>query len=120
MQTYLFCFLAGLSGICAHVLFIKLPELKKSSKVANRPFVLSGYFSDEWLALASSVLTILIAMLVIDEIIKWQPFVIDWLKWFFVFIGYTGSSLLQAALGKTADKINQVIDVKTNIADGIQ
>ena len=118
LYTYLFCFLAGLLGIASHILFIKLPALKASSKVANIPFSMKSYFEDDWVALAGSLLTVIICMFVLPELVKWQPDVINFLRWLFIVMGFAGSTILQATLGKTVDKINQVIDAKTNIADG--
>jgi hypothetical protein len=117
-QLYLTCFIAGMLGIFAHVIFVKLPALKAASKAGNVKFSVLGYFLDDWLTLAGSLLTVVILIYILDEVVTWQPIVAKWVKWCFIFVGYTGDSIIQQAFGKTADCINKVIDQKTDIADG--
>ena len=118
MNTTIECFIAGLLGLLFHVFVIKLPAVKKRSEAANLPFTLSAYLKADWLALSSSVLTIVIGVFILDEITQYRPSILEWVKFFFIFIGYTGSSILQAALGRFDKATREVVDIKTNIADG--
>lgn len=116
-QLYIQCLIAGLLGILIHVFGIKLPALKKRSDVANKKFSIQDYLADDWIGIGLSVITVLVAILLLDEIIGYKPALLKYIKYFFVFIGYTGSSLLLSALSKTDKAINAVVDKKTNIAD---
>lgn len=118
MNTSIECFIAGLLGILFHVFALKLPAVKKRAEAANVAFSVKEYLKADWLALISSVLTLIICVYVLDEITKFRPSILDWIKFFFVFIGFTGSSILIHALGRADKTIRDIVDVKTNIADG--
>jgi hypothetical protein len=116
INTYIFCFIAGLIGILFHIC-LKIPEMKKRFKVANIEFSLSKYFQDDMWGIIASIVTVIAAIFILDEIVDFYPALLKWSKFFFIFIGYTGSSLLVTALGKTADYVNKIVDVKTDVAD---
>jgi hypothetical protein len=118
-ELYLQCVIGGLMGILCHILFIKLPSLKNQAKVANLKFSLRNYFMDDWLALVSSVVTIAVFMFILPEIVNFKPLVLKYLKYAAVFVGFAGSSILQAVLGKTSKMIMNIVDTKTNIADSV-
>jgi len=118
MNTLIECFIAGLLGILFHVFVIKLPAIKKRAEAANTTLSLSEYLKSDWLALSGSLLTVIICVFILDEITKFRPSILEWIKFFFIFLGYTGSSILQSALGRADKEIRNIIDVKTNIADG--
>lgn len=111
------CLIAGLLGILCHVFFLKLPALKNTADVSNIHFTPKTYFEQDWIPLVASVLTVVVFAFVLDEVLKIHPMVAQYLKFFFVFIGYTGSSVLQAALGVTDKKFKDIINKKTDIAD---
>jgi hypothetical protein len=57
-------------------------------------------------------------LLFIDNVLKWKPALIDFLKIFFAFVGYTGSDIASRLFGVLNTKINSVIDQKANALDG--
>lgn len=118
-ETYLLCFVAGLLGMAFHIFAVKVPGVKASAKVGNIHFDYGAFFQDELAAIIATVLMIFILLLVLNEIIAFKPEVEPYLKAGFVFIGYTGSSLLVSWLGKAQSKINSIVDAKTNVADTI-
>jgi hypothetical protein len=115
-KLYMWCALIGLLGIIFQTL-IKLSMLKKQSTLANHPFKAADYFKDDWITILLNIITLAVAIIAMDELVKYQPKVLPFIKWFFFFIGYTGSSLLNFFLSKTQNTINKIIDVKSNIAD---
>jgi hypothetical protein len=118
IQLYTQLFIIGLVGILFHVFVIKLPSVKEASRVANKSFSVKEYLSDDWIALCGSIVTLVACILFVDEILKWKPAIIDYIKFLFFFIGYTGSSVLLAVLSQATKKINKVVDIKTDKADG--
>jgi len=116
-NVYLDLFIGGLLGQLFHVLVIKLPALKKRATDANTTFNPAQYFKDDWLALTASLVTILICIFLFDEITGAYPSIVKYAKFFFIFVGYTGSSVLLGALSRADKKIQKVVDTKTNIAD---
>lgn len=118
-NIFIDCFIGGVIGILCHVFLLKLPALKKRAEKANAYFSISGYFKNDWLTLVGSLLTVVVAIFVLDELLAFRPSIEKWLKFSFVFIGYTGSSILQGIFSKTDSKIQQIVDTKTNKADNL-
>jgi len=114
---YIQCFLGGMLGILAHVFIFKIPALKEASRVSNVRFRIGTYLNDDWAVIFASFLSVVIVMFVMDEIIAESPCIAENIKWFFITIGYTGSSIIQTKLGRSSKKINEVINYKTDIAD---
>lgn len=118
-KLYILCMLLGLLGVAFHILAIKAPAVKKRTEAANLPFKLINYLKDDILAISASIITVVIAVFLLDEIIGYNPSFIRYVKFGFVFVGYTGSSLLISILGKFDKGVRDVVDVKTNKADSI-
>lgn len=118
-QIHIQCLIAGLLGIIFHQL-MKVSSLRKRSIAANRPFSVSEYLKDDILSIASSVLTLVIAIFVLDELVKFKPTIMEYIKFFFASIGYMGSSVLQIVFSNTEKKILAIVDEKTNKADNIE
>jgi hypothetical protein len=116
-ETYVWCFLAGLLGLLFYLFAVKIPGVKTAAKVANMPFSYGQYFQDDLAAIMASLFTVLILLVVLDEAVALKPVILPYLKAGFVFVGYTGSSLLVKIMGKAQGKINDVVDEKTDIAD---
>lgn len=114
--TYL---LAGSLGVLLQIC-LKVNALKTQSKTANHPFIFKSYFTDDIFTILGSFITVIIGVICLDEIIGLNAGIEKYVKWFFVFVGFTGSSIIQSAFSVTQKKIQAIIDVKTNIADGIK
>ncbi len=109
--------LSGLLGMIFHLL-AKMQTLRNDFKVANQEFVYSKFFKDESIAIASSIVFIVIMALVLPEILTLKPSVEDYVRILFVMGGALGSWAFGYFLGKSKKYIRNVIDIKTNIADG--
>jgi hypothetical protein len=108
--------IAGLLG----VLFIavaKMQSLKIDAEKANLGFSAVKYIQREWLALASSLLSVAIWLVLFDEVVNKYPQLGGWIKCTFFAMGALGTWVLHAALGRTKGWIRGVVDEKTNIAD---
>lgn len=111
-------FIAGTFGILLHLFAVKLPSLKEKARVGNLPFSFGEYLKDDWIALSANFLTLGILIFCWDEIVGFNAAVANYAKWLFVFVGFTGSSIVLAALSVTNKRIMSVIDYKTNVYDG--
>lgn len=118
--TYLLCFLAAFLGMVFHVTAVKIPGVKKSANVANMKFSYSAFFEDELAALLANLCVIFIWLLVLGEAVAYKPFILPYIIGISVLIGFSGSSLLLALLGKAQNKINDIVNVKTDISDQVQ
>jgi hypothetical protein len=118
IELYVTCFGVALVGMALQTV-LKMKSLQDKARAANLVFKPGQYFSEDWLSITASVLTIILFLLFLDNILKWKPAVVDYVKIGFAFVGYTGSDIASRLFGVVNKKINNVIDEKTNIADGV-
>lgn len=116
-ELYIETAIAGTLGILFHIFVIKIPGLRTRAKVANEKFSFKAYLLDDYPGIIASFLTLGIAILALDELIGYRPSLLKFIKYFYFFVGYTGSSILLAILSKTSKAINAIVDLKTDIAD---
>lgn len=117
-KLYLVCFIIALVGMALQIA-LKMKSLQDKSRVANIEFKPSQYFQQDWLSITASLLTIIMFLLFLDNILKWRADIVNYIKIGFAFVGYTGSDIASRLFGVLNKKINNVIDTKTNISDGI-
>lgn len=119
-NTLLTYFIMGSLGVLLQIFAVKVPTLAARFKTANRAFSFIEYLKGDWYTIIASFVTVGIVTFGIDEILDAKPELEKYIKWFFLFVGYTGSSIIQNLLSVANRKIMAIIDVKTNIADGVQ
>ena len=115
-STYIILFICGVLGEIFH-LVTKAQSIKESARVGNAPFKYKSFIADEFMAIISTLTMLIIAICLVDEFLTYEPKAQPYLKAGFIFLGYTGSSILVNTLGKAQQKINAIVDEKTNIAD---
>lgn len=120
MDNLLSYLIAGTLGVLLQVLAVKIPRTKARYKVANQHFSVKEYFADDWPAILASFVSVLILIVGLDELLKIRPILADYVRWLFIFVGFTGSTIILSVLSVADKKIMQIIDIKTNIADGIK
>jgi len=117
-KLYIWCGLLGLLGVATQTI-IKISSYQKQAKAANLKFDIKDYFNNDWGVQALNVITVIVALVTVDELTNRYPQVLPFLKWFFFFVGYTGASLLNGLLSRTQKTITNVVDLKTNISDQV-
>lgn len=116
---YLQCVAMLILGQALQIFLIKVPDIKKRAKLANQQFIWKDWWiSDGNLVIATMIIGAM-AIIGLDQIIHWKPGILEYVKWFFAGIGFLGSTVVLAKLSQYTKYFNQVIDVKTNIADGL-
>jgi hypothetical protein len=111
--------LPGFLGLLLQVFAIKLPYAKKKATVANYPFSFKCWILDEWTVIVGNIVSVLLLLVLIDNLIALKPGLKNYIEFLFAFVGFTGSSIFMAAFSAFDKKVMKVIDEKTNIADGI-
>lgn len=119
MPILLNYFLAGILGILLNVFLVKIPRLKILGKAANHPFTLKEYLNDDWVVLVGNLLTVLAIIFGWKEIIGIKPVLENYAILVFISVGFIGSSIALAAFSIATKKLTSVIDIKANLADGI-
>lgn len=119
-EIYLMCLVAGLLGVAIQVL-AKLNSLQKKAKVGNaEPVTLRSYLRDDLVAILLGIVFLVACIFILGDqgVRNYQDLYSNWSRSIFLFVGYGGSDLAVRVFGKASEKINQVIDKKTDIADG--
>lgn len=119
IDLYLYCGLIGFLGLVFAVL-MQLKSQKDKARVANIHFKVGAFFGDEWINIALSVVVIVIGLVLIPSVVGWRPAYIPFVKPAFLPIGYMGTDIILKLFGVVNKRLNAAIDVKTNIADGVQ
>src|ERR1700752_174560 len=92
ITLYLECFLIALVGMALQTI-LKIKSIQQKAIAANIKFSIADYFKQDWGSILASLLKIILFLLILDNILKWQPGVVDYLKIGFAFVGWTGSDL---------------------------
>lgn len=117
-NLYFQCFVAGLLGVLCYMFFVKIPAFRKRSLAANKEFSVGKYLKDDWITVVSSILTVAVGVFCLSELLTLNDYILKYIRFFFVAVGFMGSSLLHPLLSKTEKAITKTIDRKSNIADG--
>jgi len=119
ISLYLQCVAMFILGQAIDLFLFKIPELRKMYATANEDFVWKKYWKSDWNTIVGTQLTGIVLIIGLDQLTHWKPVIIDYTKWFFAGFGAWGSSIV-VAKGSAAKKyIMNIIDAKTNVADGI-
>lgn len=116
-ELYIQAVIACLIGIVLQLLY-KGWKIKTKAKLSNEKFDAIMWIKEDYFALIINVLSPFIVVYLIDEWLDLEEGVINKIKSIFVFVGFTGSSVIMGFLSAADKKFNKIIDNKTNIADG--
>ena len=116
MNIYTECFLIAMLGLVLQVL-LKYKSLHEKATKANIKMNLADYLKQDWLMLIASVITIGIFLFMLDDIVNFHVKAINWVKFLFCFVGYTGSDIMLRLFSAANKKLNNIIDAKTTESD---
>lgn len=101
-------------------LAVKAKSLQKKASAANMPFnIKDDFFKKDFIEIFITLICGFMVLVGYSEIVGFEPRIADSQKIFFMFVGYTGSSLVLSLLSKADKSVMKYIDQKTNIADFI-
>lgn len=115
-QGYLMCGLVALFGMLLQIL-LKGIAVQKKARLANVEFKFIEIFTNDWLSHLASIVTIILALFLVDEFTNISEKVTDYIRIGFAFVGYTGSDIASRLFSVVNSKVNAAIDYKTTIAD---
>jgi hypothetical protein len=116
-ELYLKCVIACLVGNILHIMIACLNRFK-DNKSANIPFSVGRYIRDDkWVFLTDAVFSFAVVYL-FDEWSGFTPWFVDKAKTFFVFVGFSGSYVLNSVLSVSKKKFQTYVDVATDVAEG--
>lgn len=120
LSLYVLCFVCGVIGQLLHVFVIKLPAEKRRAKKANIKFSLIEYFKEDWIAIGANTVALIGLVILLDEIIGFNPSFVRGIKFGYIGFGFMGSSSLIALLGRYGLKTEAIVDVKTDELDRLR
>lgn len=118
-KLYLTCFFVALLGQLFTML-CKMIVLNQKAKRAKTNFSPLQYLKDDWLSFLASMIFIFIVLFILSEWLNWKPWVMDYIKSIFVFIGGAGYELGFRLFSVANKRLNKIIDEKSGIADSVK
>jgi len=107
-------------GIALQLIY-KAFKLKSKAKISNEKFSVVTWVKDDYLALILNVLSPFVVLYIGDEWLDYElGIVAKYMKSIYVFVGFSGSTVIMGFLSVADKKYNKIIDNKTNIADHIE
>jgi hypothetical protein len=117
LLLYLQCIAMFQCGQLVHLLLIKIPAVKKRTNAVNKAFLFIEWWKCDWnIIIATQVIGIAI-IIGLDQILHWKPEIMDYVKWFFFFMGAFGSTVAMAKFSQYEKSITGLSDIKSNISD---
>jgi hypothetical protein len=107
----------SLLGQMLHILWVKIPSLKKKSKETGKPWSLKEWLSEDWNITLGVFVVVMTLFFVLDQILHFKPEVADYTKLVFWGVGAFGSSVGFAKFSSYEAELGKLVDVKANIAD---
>jgi hypothetical protein len=116
---YVQCFAMFFLGQAASLFGVKIPSLKKQAKLGNAQFIWKDWWASDWnLVIFTNIVGVMV-LIGLSEFLKWKPGAIDYIRWLFAAVGAFGNTVVLAKFSQYGKYLDSVIDVKTNIADGV-
>lgn len=118
INLFIQCFLIGLLGIAFQTM-MKIKVLSDKARAANTHFQFKDYFIQDYPTVILNFIVLTACIFASDEILNFKPILLNYIKGFYFFIGFTGSAILNMVLSNVNKRIMKIIDEKTNTADEI-
>lgn len=114
MSLHIELALIAFLGMLISVL-MKYKSLYTKAEAANVSLPFGTYLKQDWIALTISIATIIMALLMLDNIVNLHVNAMNWVKFVFSFVGYASNDLI-LRLGSAANKkLNNIINAETGI-----
>ena len=116
-ETYVKCVIACLIGNLLHILIAVSKRFKKD-RAANIPFSVWQYIKDDKVVFICDAAFSFVIVFIFDEWGEFTPWFMDKAKTFFLFVGFTGSSVFNAMLSVSEKKFIGYVDRASDVAEG--
>lgn len=107
-----------LLGQILHLMWVKIPSIKKKAAANNKKFLFDEWLAEDWNLIIGLNVFAMMLFIGLDQILHFKPEIIDYVRWFFAFIGSTGSSIAMR-YSKYDGNLLKMLDIKSNIAGAI-
>ena len=117
LSLYIQCGLMFFLGEALYLFWIKFPAFKERAMANNKPFKYSEWWEcDKNLIIGLNILapTLFVGA---DQIIHFQPEVMDYMKWLFWLVGFSGCNVVLNKLSQFSKGQITMLSLKANVAD---
>lgn len=114
-SLYLQCFGMYIIGALIIFFLVTIPELRALYAKSNEKFSWSRYWQGDWNIIVGTLLVGLVLIIGLDQLVKWKPGVLDYVKWFFAGAGAFLTPIIASKYGTAKKYILKIIDIKANI-----
>jgi len=118
ISLYVQCVAMFVLGQALQIFLIKIPAVRERCRVSNKAFTIHDWFGCDWNIVVATFIIGAMLIIGLDQIVHWKPGILDYVKWFFAFVGAFGSNVALAKWSSFEKGLNNLIDIKTDIADG--
>lgn len=119
-QLITWCIVMFILGQAVQLFIVKIPSVRERCRAANKDFSFAEYWKSDWNLVIGMGLFGGMLVVGLQEIIGMKPEVLNYVRWFFGGVGFSGQSFILSRWSKFEKVLNAVVDVKTNIADGVE
>lgn len=112
MNLHIQVALIAILGMVLQVL-LKYKSLSDKATNANVSLSFGEYLKQDFIMLIASLVTIGIFVFMLDNIVNMYVKAINWVKFLFAFVGYTGSDIILRLFSAANKKLNNIIDAET-------
>jgi hypothetical protein len=116
-SLYVFLWIMFLLGQLCHLFFIKMPSLKERNKNINKIFYFVDWWNCDWNIILGTQAFGIAIVIGLPELLNWKPFIWDYVRWFFFFVGVFNSLIFLAIFSKYSKSLSDMSDVKSNVTD---
>lgn len=116
---YLQCCAMFLLGQALHLFLVKIPAVKGRARAANKAYVFAEWWNCDWNVIIGTQVLGLLVIFGLDELLRWQPFIWEYVKWFFAGVGAFGSTIAMAKFSQYEKELTRLLDIKSNISDAV-
>jgi hypothetical protein len=118
-SLYIQCVAMFILGQAAHLFLIKIPAVKARCRAANKPFTWKEWWNCDWNVVIGTQIIGALFIIGLDQFLNWKPQVLDYIKWFFAFVGASGSAIAMAKWSQYEKGLTALLDIKSNVSDAV-
>lgn len=115
LPLYAQCIIIYVLGVVLHLTWLKIPSLREKAKMANVEFSLRTWWLEDWYTILGNIALGGILVFGLNELVAWKPEIMNYVKWFFAFMGTFGSNIAANKFGKFEKILNAIIDEKLKV-----
>ena len=109
------CIAMFVCGQALYLLFIKIPAARTRAEKLNKDFTLKEYWSKDWNLIVGMPVVAAMLILGLQELVHWKAELLEYIRWFFGFVGMGGSSFIIGKYSSYEKMLNRIMDIQSDV-----